>query len=90
VSPYVVSKFPDVHEIMVYRSGPGLVPGVWADDIPVLHSQDFIANKALYTQIGSPLPTSEPGYYTVAVIGRTGNGVPPAHKAKMVILKHNR
>lgn len=76
-------------ELMAYRSSPGLIPGVWADDIPVLHSSDFIANESLYTKVGEKLPVQEPGFYTVALIGRTGANVPAAYKARMIILKHN-
>jgi hypothetical protein len=77
-------------ELVAYRSAPGLVPGTWADDIPVLHNIDFISRQALYTQTGGKLPIQEPGFYTVALIGRTGADVPAAYKAKMVILKHNK
>ncbi|SFC68627.1 hypothetical protein SAMN05421747_11933 [Parapedobacter composti] len=78
------------YEILAYRSAPGKVPGVWADDIPVLQSHDFIARNELYARFGGNLPTHEPGYYTVALIGRVGDNVPPEHKARMVIIKHNR
>ncbi|ASZ09652.1 DUF4397 domain-containing protein [Chitinophaga pendula] len=73
--------------MMAYRSLPDVVPGIWADDIPVRGSEDFIANKTLYTNINRPLPTHEPGIYTVALIGRTGNATP---KATIMILKHNK
>ncbi|MGN7723462.1 DUF4397 domain-containing protein [Chitinophaga sp. 22620] len=78
------------YEVLAYRSAPGTVPGVWADDIPVLHSHDFIANEQLYARFNGKLPVQEPGYYTVALIGRTGANVPQAYKAKMVIIKHNQ
>lgn len=88
VKPYVRSSYvAQPYEIMAYRSAPNIVPGVWANDIPVLSSQDFIANRALYTNAGRVLPVQEPGIYTVALIGRSGNGAP---KAKMIILKHNK
>ncbi len=86
--PYVRSgRTAPVYEIMAYRSSPDIVPGTWADDIPVLSSQDLIARKALYTNAGRVLPAQEPGVYTVALIGRSGNGAP---KAKMMIVKHNK
>ena len=89
-SPYVGENEVDPYEILAYRSAPGLAPGVWADDISPLQSRDFIANRELYTRIGGPLPVHEPGFFTVAVIGRVGANVPAAYKAKMVILKHNK
>lgn len=91
-SPYVRGGFQEetIYELLPYRSAPGLVPGQWADDIQELKSRDFIANKSLYTNLGWELPVHEPGYYTVAVIGRVGPDVPAAHKAKMVIIKHNK
>lgn len=86
--PYVRSGYTfSSYEVMAYRSAPTVVPGTWADDIPVLRSQQFIADQALYTKAGKGLPVHEPGIYTVALIGRTGNAVP---KARMMILKHNK
>lgn len=75
------------YQIMAFRSAPAVVPGVWANDIPVLLSQDFIANKFLYTNAGKKLPAHETGVYTVALIGSTGSIAP---KAKMMIVKHNK
>jgi hypothetical protein len=86
--PYVGTRYDAApYELMAYRSGPAVVPGVWANDIPVLTSQDFIANKTLYTSAGKTLPVHEPGIFTVALIGSTGNMAP---KAKMMIVKHNK
>lgn len=86
--PYVGSRYEaEQYELMAYRSAPTIVPGVWANDIPVLTSQDFIANKSLYTSAGKALPVHEPGIFTVALIGSTGNIAP---KAKMMIVKHNK
>jgi hypothetical protein len=90
-APYVKGAFnQEPYEIMAYHSAPGLVPGLWLDQIPVLKSKDFIASEALYSNAGTALPVHEPGYYTVAVIGRTGPDVPAAHQARMIILKHNK
>lgn len=84
-------KTPDKpFQIMVYRSAPNMVPGVWADDIPVLRGQDFIANKNIYTNFNGHLPMQEPGFYTVALIGRTGSNVQPSQRAKMIVIKHNK
>jgi hypothetical protein len=86
--PYVRSSRNDLlYEIMAYRSAPDIVPGSWADDIPVLSSQDLIASRSLYSNAGRALPVQEPGIYTVALIGRSGSGTP---KAQMMIVKHNK
>lgn len=86
--PYVQSRYTyGAYEIMAWRSAPNIVPGTWADDIPVLASQQFIVNKTLYTNAGKALPVHEPGIYTIALIGRTGSTAP---KATMMILKHNK
>ena len=72
---------------MAYRSAPNIIPGTWANDIPVLTSQDFIARKSLYTTAGRTIPVQEPGIYTVALIGRSGAA---GATAKMMILKHKK
>lgn len=77
-------------EMMAYRSAPGIVPGIWASDIPVLKSQDFIMRKALYENAGRDLPDQEPGVYTIALIGRSGTNVELSDKARMIIVKHTR
>ncbi|NML20936.1 DUF4397 domain-containing protein [Pseudoflavitalea sp. G-6-1-2] len=74
------------YEFMAYRSLPGVVPGSWADDIPVLKSDNFIARKELYTKPGRTVPVHEPGLYTVALIGSNKGGP----KGKMMIIKHNK
>ncbi|GAA4312460.1 hypothetical protein GCM10023149_07830 [Mucilaginibacter gynuensis] len=78
------------YEVMAYRSAPDVVPGTWARDIEVLKSVSFVANPALYTTPGRDIPIQEPGIYTVALIGRSGAGVPDAEKAKLIIVKHNK
>jgi len=78
------------YEIMAYRSKPDVVPGVWAEDIDVLKSTDFIADKSLYTKIKRALPAHEPGIYTIALIGKSGAGASAKEKAKMIIIKHNK
>lgn len=89
--PWYNEKKPDnPFGIMVYRSAPNKVPGTWADDIAELHGQDFIANKDLYRNFNGNLPVQEPGFYTIALIGRTGPNVPPSQQAKMIVIKHNK
>lgn len=77
-------------KLMAYRSTPGVTPGTWAHDIPVRSSSDFVARPQLYQQVNRVVPPSEPGIYTVAVIGRTGDAVPEEQKARMIIVKHNK
>lgn len=88
VQPYAAGGFSEPeYPLMAYRSAPNVVPGVWADDIPLLSSRNFIARRELYTNAGRVLPAQEPGVYTVALIGRSTGG---SAKAKMMIIKHNK
>lgn len=88
--PFASNSYSQIaFDLMAYRSKPNVVPGVWANDIPILKHDDFIANKLLYTQAGRRLPIQEAGVYTVALIGKTTNSN-PATKAKMIIIKHNK
>ncbi len=89
--PYTnVNIMANPYAIMAYRSKPDVIPGIWADDIDVLQSTEFIANKSLYTTIGRPLPAFEPGIYTVALIGKSGSVSSDKEKARMIIIKHNK
>ncbi|TBO40595.1 DUF4397 domain-containing protein [Pedobacter kyonggii] len=89
--PYISNVFNQkAFEIMAYRSKPNVVPGIWANDIEVLKSEAFIADKTLYQKLGRGLPVQEPGIYTVALIGQSGTGSTPANKARMIIIKHNK
>lgn len=75
-------------QFMAFRSAPGIVPGTWAKEIPVLTGQNLISRPELYVRTG--LPNHEAGIYSVALIGSTKPNTPEAQKAKMVILKHNK
>lgn len=89
--PYVSSQYSQqAFEIMAYRSKPNVVPGIWANDIEVLKSEAFIADKSLYQKAGRALPVQEPGIYTIGLIGQSGTGTTPANKARMIIIKHNK
>ncbi|WP_157258153.1 DUF4397 domain-containing protein [Pedobacter ginsenosidimutans] len=89
--PYISNVYTQkAFEIMVYRSKPNVVPGIWANDIEVLKSEAFIADKNLYQKVGRGLPVQEPGIYTVGLIGQSGTGSTPASKARMIIIKHNK
>lgn len=88
-APYIQIEADNVpYKIMAFRSTPGVVPGSWASDIPVLTGQSLIARPALYVRGG--LPNHEPGIYTIALVGSTGTSVPAGQKAKMIILKHTK
>jgi hypothetical protein len=76
------------YKIMAFRSAPGIVPGSWASDVPVLTGRNLIARPDLYVRGG--LPNHEPGIYTIALVGSTNALVPAAQKAKMIILKHTK
>ncbi|MCW3467215.1 DUF4397 domain-containing protein [Chitinophaga nivalis] len=75
-------------KMMAFQSPANVFPGTWLTQIPLLKSSDFIARKELYTR--APMPETEPGFFTVALIGRNGPNVPAAAKARMIIVKHNR
>ena len=85
--PYIRgSREGQSYEVMAYRSAPDKIPGTWAEDVPILTGSDFIARKALYENIGRPMPVHEPGIYTVALIGPSTTGT----ETKMIIVKHNK
>ena len=89
--PYLNTSFASgAYQIMAYRSKPNIVPGSWADDIEILKSDDFIARKELYMAVGRELPVHEPGIFTIALIGQSGEGTSSSVKAKMIIIKHNK
>jgi len=89
--PYITNLYTQkAFEIMAYRSKPNVVPGLWANDIEVLKSDAFIADKNLYQKVGRGLPVQEPGIYTVGLIGQSGTGSTPANQARMIIIKHNK
>ncbi|SDF55772.1 protein of unknown function [Mucilaginibacter pineti] len=87
--PYIRAVYnANPYQIMAFRSTPAVVPGTWASDIPVLTGKDLIARPALYVR--GTLPNHEPGFYTIALVGKTDAGVPTAEKAKMIIVKHSK
>lgn len=89
--PFTSSSYAaGAYQIMAYRSTPNVVPGVWANDIPVLKNSAFIADRKLYDRAGRSAPIHEPGIYTVALIGRSANTASPEMKTKMIIIKHNK
>lgn len=88
--PFTIGAYNDnPFELMAYRSKPNVVPGAWANDIPVVKNDAFIANKTLYSKVSRSAPVQEAGIYTVALIGKT-NSTNPQTKAKMIIVKHNK
>lgn len=79
-SPYIKLNTGFYNSILAYASQPSVLPGDWLRNVPVIKSQQFIANPALYT---AGLPGSEPGFYTVALVGYLKD-------ARMIIIKHNK
>ena len=75
---------------LAYRSKPGVIPGVWADDIPAFTSNQLVTNTDLYTPFGRNVPASEPGIYTLALIGSTQADAPVGQEARIVAIKHNQ
>ncbi|MFB6456435.1 hypothetical protein ACE38W_14275 [Chitinophaga sp. Hz27] len=74
--------------IQVHASQPALLPGDWMRNVNKLSSQQFIAQPERYKQ--TALPGSEPGVYTVALVGRTSSDAAASDKAKMIIVKHTK
>lgn len=89
-NPYVARSYRAASRIQIYRSTPSMIPGIWAEDIPIKTGTDFISRNALYDDAGRPVPYTEAGVYTVALIGRSGANVPETEKAKIIIVKHNK
>ncbi|NIG56736.1 DUF4397 domain-containing protein [Chitinophaga sp. Cy-1792] len=74
--------------IQVHASQPTVLPGDWMRNVSSLNSQQFIAHPELYKH--TSLPGSEPGVYTVALIGRNTSDAGTADKARMIIVKHTK
>ncbi|MBO9727306.1 MAG: hypothetical protein J7623_01580 [Chitinophaga sp.] len=83
--PYVMMPVNFPQRVLAYASAPGVTPGDWITNITPLKSRDFIARPELYKT--PSLPQSEPGIYTVALVGSTA--VNATEKARMIIVKHN-
>ena len=85
--PYVSLKYETLNsfQIMAYRSTATTAPGVWADEIPVLTSQDLIPRRELYSK---GIPALNTGVYTIALIGRKTDD--DRYKSKMIIITHTK
>ncbi|SKD04290.1 hypothetical protein SAMN05660461_2806 [Chitinophaga ginsengisegetis] len=83
--PYVMQMVNFSQPVMAYASRPGIAPGDWLRNITPLKSRDFIARPELYKT--PELPQSEPGIYTVVLLGSTAANA--TEKARMIIVKHN-
>ena len=85
--PYVSLKYETLNsfQIMAYRSTATTAPGAWADEIPVLTSQDLIPRRELYSK---GIPTLNTGVYTIALIGRKTDD--DRYKSKMIIITHTK
>ncbi|WP_089901333.1 DUF4397 domain-containing protein [Chitinophaga arvensicola] len=84
-NPYVMMYVNFPSRIFSYASHPGVLPGDWIRSITPLTSRNFIARPELYKT--PELPQSEPGVYTVALVGSTAANA--TEKARMIIVKHN-
>ncbi|WP_161964027.1 DUF4397 domain-containing protein [Chitinophaga flava] len=86
--PYVLfSPVLGLNKLMAYASQPGVLPGDWIRDIPVLNGSDFIAKPDLYKGM---LPGYETGFYTVALTGSLHPKNPGDAPARLIIIKHNQ
>jgi hypothetical protein len=86
-SPYVKLNTGFYNSFLAYASQQTVVPGDWLRNVAVIKGRQFIADPALYTD---GLPGSEPGFYTVALVGYINAATPEAEKARMIIIKHNK
>jgi hypothetical protein len=84
--PYVMMNKNFKGHLLVYQSKPGVTPGNWESGIAAFDSRNFIQNIGLYKTAGKPY--SEPGIYTVALMGGVGQAAPA--NAKIVLIKHNQ
>lgn len=82
--PYADMGFITGGTVNAYRSRPGVVPGDRLVGVKVLSPADFVKMPSSFFNNGNF--GSEPGIYTVALIGRSDAG----HQPKMIVVKHNR
>lgn len=75
-------------KIHVYRSVANITPGIWLNHVDALQSEHFVANPALYSQLGREVPYFESGVYSIALIGSTKEDT--AYPARIIIVKHSR
>lgn len=85
--PYLyLSIIADEFNIMAYNSSVSVMPGVWAEEVPALRSSTgLVARRELYTR---GFPASEPGVYTIALIGKEPGNT--AYPPKMIVVKHTK
>jgi len=82
--PYVNMGYVTGGTVNAYRSQPGVVPGDRLTNIKALTPADFVKMPSSFFNNGNF--GSEPGIYTVALIGRNNGG----RQSKMIVVKHNR
>lgn len=78
---------PPGNQIIVFSSSPGsppIVPGQILATVPGLTWSSFIANPAMYT-VPTMQPPAEPGFYSVALIGKVSAGT-----GRLIFVKHNQ
>lgn len=82
IDPYIRQGYNFSTSILAYASKPGVIPGNWIHTIQPLPASTFIKNIGLYKTEGKP--NSEPGIYTVALVGQLNQ------EAKLILIKHNQ
>ncbi|NLU92010.1 DUF4397 domain-containing protein [Chitinophaga sp. Ak27] len=70
--------------VQVYRSQPGTLPGDRITSVPALTPADFVKMPATFYPDGNY--GSEPGVYTVALVGHNTAGQHP----RLIVIKHNQ
>ncbi|MBO9731288.1 MAG: DUF4397 domain-containing protein [Chitinophaga sp.] len=82
--PYADLKFLTGGNVQAYSSQPGVLPGNRLTGVSALTPIDFVRMPAHFFQDGNY--GSEPGVYTVALVGRNA----PGKTLKMIVIKHNQ
>ncbi|RFS26655.1 hypothetical protein DVR12_02370 [Chitinophaga silvatica] len=86
--PYIRMFVNFTTDMLLYASTPAIMPGDWVREVRNLKSREFIAKPELYKTL--QVPASEPGVYTVALIGNLNASAPAKDRARMIIVKHTK
>ncbi|GEM_PF-265861 len=72
-----------------YTETAGIKPGTYVPSIAPLLSTKTVTNPELYTRVKRRVPPVEPGFFTLALIGKK-NATAANEKARMILIKHNQ
>ena len=86
--PYVQGNFNNPFHVLTFRSQKLVVPGKWAEDIPALLGTDLLANPELYKKAKRPLPYTEAGVFSIALVGKNSSDKSKDSNNKLMVVKH--